>query len=245
MKVCVIGNSHIACLRAALNENPAAFTAGEITFFGAAKGLLSKLVADQRDRKLTAPPEVAERLKRTSGGLSHIKVDSYDAFLVGGLSNAVQSLVPTIASDRFSDAVKSATIRDFWNKQKLSQVIRTFRLVSDAPLFVMHAPLVAASDPVQMPGDAYASMISASQEVYFDEFSAKLLRQPDITLNGGMATRSEYSSGSVKLGDESSGDPQEHREGENSHMNAAFGGIMLQELAKQLTELAVPERVTA
>ncbi|RMC37476.1 hypothetical protein [Paracoccus alkanivorans] len=245
MKLCIVGNSHIACLRSAMNGNDSFFKNNDVTFFGAPRRMLTKLATDQSGRKLIAPPRVERYLQKTSGGLINIELDKYDAFLVGGLSYAVQSLVPTFASDQYSSEVRRATVRDYWTSQTINQVIGVLRSVCAAPIFVMHAPLAAVLDPVQVPESVYASMIETSQDAYFDDFSARLLRQPDSTLNGGMATRREYSVGSVRLEGVGSDDLKEHHEDETEHMNAAFGGIMLNVLAEELSRVSVRKRASA
>lgn len=80
-KLCVIGNSHVACLKAALSEEPSLEHDIEYTFFASRgkriRGLtvegLSLVASDERLRSA---------LEFTSGGKSAINLDHYDGMLL-------------------------------------------------------------------------------------------------------------------------------------------------------------------
>lgn len=86
-RVCCIGSSHIGALKGGWETLAPARPDIELTFFGApnyrVEESLQFLTLEGRKIVPTAP-EVAHFFKMTSGGLSHIELDAYDAFIVMG-----------------------------------------------------------------------------------------------------------------------------------------------------------------
>ena len=82
LRVCIMGNSHVACLRQAHAAEPGRWPGLDARFLGAHKGLL--LETAERDRHLVpTSPEAAEAF-RTLGGIPALPLDDFDAFVVAG-----------------------------------------------------------------------------------------------------------------------------------------------------------------
>ena len=84
LRVCIIGTSHLACLKLGWDKIKDQFPDDEVVFFGAPGGLLRHLRANNGklisiDRKLT------RSLAFTSGGASEIDPTAYDAIVLFGL----------------------------------------------------------------------------------------------------------------------------------------------------------------
>lgn len=234
MKLCIIGNSHIACLRNAWREEAEITQEHEVIFFGATGARLTKLKASVEDRCLIAEPPLTEQLQQTSGGLGHIATDDYDAFVIVGLSNSVHDLVSAFTGAKYSMQVQAEATRDFWVSRNLFPVVNLLRSVCDKPIYIIHSPLEALPAPLPVPISTYDDMIRTSQTQVFNDFGAKLLQQPNSTLNGGMATKRKFSSGSVRLNLRNDGRARHHPQEDIEHMNADFGGIMLKTLRGEL-----------
>lgn len=89
-RVCCIGSSHLGALKGGWDRISPDRPGVDITFFGApnykVEESLQFLTLDGR-RIVPTAPDVAHFFKMTSGGLSHIELDAYDAFIVqGGVS---------------------------------------------------------------------------------------------------------------------------------------------------------------
>ena len=82
MRIAVLGNSHVACLKGAVDI--ANFETPELIFFAARGKKLRHL--QHRDHVIYSDNEqVSRTLRFTSGGSESITVDQFDGFLIMGV----------------------------------------------------------------------------------------------------------------------------------------------------------------
>lgn len=221
MRICVLGNSHVASLKLGL-EKIAKAGRPELVFFASRANSLAALRLD--GRRLVAPHEnLAKALRHTSGGADAVDLDHYDAFLVYGLGFRLPGLQRSLSS-----AVQRQACRDTAEQTLSHRICSQLRKGTPKPVYVGHDPQEAAKRGVSasaehLPYDSVFDMTAG--ELMRDK--VQLVRQPRQTFADAWFTRQEFSAGSIRLdiGDEMSN--QLHPEEDNKHMNAEFGRLWL------------------
>jgi len=231
MRICVLGNSHIATLKQAWDIRP--HKAHSLTFFGAVRDTLLGL----RVRKGLLIPDndaLADSLAFTSGGLRRIDPAQYDAFLVFGLCRKVHRQVENFAPG-LSSAVLEQTLGDYWQARNLYRMAKRLARISKKPVYLGHSPLEIRSPEMAVDQGDYPAFISASNRLVFAPVNAELLPQPPATVLGGLATPARFGIGSTRLADGRPRPNAQHPEGERCHMNADFGALWLGAFFDRLT----------
>lgn len=223
IRVCVIGNSHVAALKLAWDNIAAEFADFSFTFFASHGASTTGLIA--KDGQLV-PKSLAlsRQLELTSGGLSAINPDDYDVFLsYGGLLVASKHTNP---SD-YSKAVREKTILCAAENSVLAHHLQQLRKVTKKPIFAAFAPLVVSTEAIPKP--AYLPLdkaIGLVKKNLFSGLDVVYLAQPEETMLDQEATRSEFSVGSIRL-DSLRRQGVQHPDTDIGHMNADYGAHWL------------------
>jgi hypothetical protein len=101
MRICVIGDSHVACLKTGWDENSQKIPAGmTVDYFGAQSSMLRAL--DVRGSALVpVSDQLRNRLHAISGGKTEIETRHYDVFVIVGLGlNLRRLMVPLLGHYR-------------------------------------------------------------------------------------------------------------------------------------------------
>lgn len=236
MKICVIGNSHVGSLKRAWDKNSTNHPEVEMTFFAQrANGMAALKV---RGKHLVPSTDaLASAIKFTSGGLNHIVPADYDAFLIYGLRAK-----PNFDGGEhfFSRQAKQQAIADLTLDKLSLKILKMVRQLSAAPIYVGHDPLNAASstrpDASLTP---YQSGIARLNELVYGPLGAEMLMQPSSTIVNGKNTEASYSKDSQRLAIGCGNNDATHPEGEDKHMNVAFGEIWLAAFFERLKSPAV------
>jgi hypothetical protein len=226
MKICVIGNSHVAAIKLAY-EAARPKILPEMTFFA---GLGTRIATLQIADGMLVPPaddhKIQFAIKTTSGGLSQIDPALYDRFLVIGMSGGVHQMVETI-SRGISEGAKLCAVKDYWQAAPLAPLLQTLRKITDKPITVGAAPLLAEEQQNNTGPDRYSQFLTLSNSLFFKDFEAELMGQPLDTIVNGNATEIGYSRMSERLIAKKDSFGIHHPEGENSHMNQSYGTLWL------------------
>lgn len=230
MRICMLGNSHIASLKNAWMEIGSMHPDCDLVFFASRQEGLSAL--QLKDNALIPTNDDAARdIRFTSGGHATIQLDEYDAFVTYGLLLSLPSL-----DRRLSSAVLRRSIVDGISNTLNIRLCKTIREGSSKPIFIGHNPLRAAPDPKL---ELRTNMLDYNQLVDIVDSAlgienASLIRQPEQTIVRGWFTLGEYSRGSTRLdvGDNASNAP--HPDHDYDHMNKAFGALWLHSLFRRL-----------
>lgn len=149
LKLCVIGDSHIAALKA--GEEIAADPRLTVTYFGSPRGKL-ELVQDG-----TSLFPVAEGIRRniqyTSGGLDRILVKDYDAYVLAGLQFGFHQLLTfaleygTLAHAKdfrsphvLSQALYRSALTSLFEDCAAIKILKLLRTLSEAPVLLYPTP---------------------------------------------------------------------------------------------------------
>lgn len=223
MKICVLGNSHVASLKLGLAKLPAAQTNVSVDFFASRANSLRALRLE-KNRLLPMNVNLAKAISHTSGGKSDIALDEYDAFVVYGLGFPL----PMVGT-QLSSAVRRQVCRDTMEQSLSFRTCLLLRQGTDKPVYVGHDPQPSTRGATQEPSrhlpydEVYAMM-----RVELSGADLQLTAQPRQTFADTWFTKPEFSTGSVRLdiGDEKSNEL--HGEADNKHMNGEFGRLWLE-----------------
>jgi hypothetical protein len=221
MKVCVLGNSQVACLKAAWDAPINRPTGAELTFF-AAFWMTLKHLEVEGDRLVPAIRTLRRQLLYTAGE-EEIEVPRFDCFLLCGLGIDPQPL-----DTRLSSQARRATIDD-WVKSSLAYCLAAkLRHITSAPVFVMHSPLPdeRTRGRITFPFTAYQEdfeMMSAALDIA----ASRMLPQPAETITQQRFTKLAFSKDAVRLAVHSVGEGVRHETDDVYHMNALYGATQL------------------
>ena len=231
-RIAVLGNSHAACLKAALDADPALGAGRDITFYAAIAELMAGFRAT--GPVLAAQDDKLKTQLARSAGSDRLDPAGFDGFLLVGMSFKLHPLPDA----RLSRAVTAHAVRDRITAGYGWRLACELRALTAAPIHVAHMPLPAldrdrfeAETPCPAGYDALAGLWAG---VLADR-DLTLLRQPADTRFGDLMTRRSFARGSVRMADGAA-----HGDDERFHMNAQYGRRLLEEWFAALSGTAAP-----
>ena len=250
-RVCMIGNSHIACLKTAWDQAGNRYPDVAITFFGAPKRMCEHLVL--KDGKLVSrDDELTTYLQQTSGGARDIVLDQFDVFALVGLDFGpikalqVAERVSYLDLDAEKLLVSRAcfvqSVRDGLRKTMAVSVAQHIRAASTRPIVIVQTPHFGATwrdsedyrrDFGNAPADFWPKLHDLWREcaqAVADAPRADVLFQPRQTIVDAYFSHPRFTKDGVRLAQ----DVPEKDKPQVRHMNAEYGGIMLEALLRPL-----------
>jgi hypothetical protein len=251
MKICVIGNSHIAALKKAVEDGALDHTDANIVFFGAPGKNFDKLQV--RDGMICGPATLQDMFLRVSDGLyTRIDPAEFDVVVVYAGRFYFHRLLGSIHRVLRSDVHLSkdclSTGIGRWLTSK--HVFRLARMIDEAspatrvvlvPRPIPAAGVADASDAAAP--DAKSPWVWDTLEPSFrkkiwsicsqsaSRRGVELFAQPDSTIDANQFTKPDFTTHSNRLLK-----PEvKHRQAEVSHMNARFGEVFLLSLLAHLS----------
>lgn len=247
MKVCVIGNSHLAAIKRAwdLAIDDRAGVDGH--FFGSSFKDSHRLEPD--GGRLVASGGIGH----TPPGVDAIAIDAYEAFLLVGLSTGLSNFVSVIAKHRtvstdgaqaphlVSDGAFDLAVRRSFESSAGASIASMIRSVSrTAPIVIMPSPLfrrgiTTMGSPLWRAAAPWLPRLELAWRKAVDEFAAtnELIfdPQPEETVEDRFWTKDAYGLGSIRM---SGGMTEERTEVEFRHMNPDYGLIALRSALRRL-----------
>ena len=239
-RVCVIGDSHTAALKAGWTSIADEFPDADLTFFAARRELLVSLEV-QDGVLVTEDQRLRRAFEASSGGADRIE-PRFDRYLLCGLGSGVNSVIPLLRAHRpatlarddrqaLSNACYAACMARVLALTPMMWMLGRLRQISDAPAVVVGPPL-----PVSRPAftrlhasgeDAiFMSLYAGAWQSLTAPLGARVLPQPRETLDGSaMSTNPIYFRGGEHLADKSD---------DQSHANAEYGAIVLRAALRAL-----------
>lgn len=224
MRLAIVGNSHIGCLKRAWDAMQQDRPALDPVFFGARGKALGEL-RPEGDALVPTTGELAASLRFTSGGRDRIRPDEFDAVLIFGTE-----AYPLILNPRYfySDQVLARAARDITEPYLYFGVLKQLRAVSARPIFIGHAPLTAAArNGTDQSIEPYLNGLAFMNRAVFAPLGARMVAQPAATIVNGNRTSIEFAKGSRRLAIGDGLDDTPHPEEDVGHMNERFGEIWL------------------
>lgn len=229
MKICMIGNSHIASLKQGWDMVGREFAGVELVFFAAPRGRMAGLKVEG-DRLVARSAQLAGQLSLISGGLSEIVPHDYDAIVLYGLG----LLVPRLPAGT-SSALRRRAAADYVTDGLMQKTLLKLRQITDKRVFIAPRPLTGPGfAPTGRAMMAYSVLLDSLDQAFGDP-QVRLLAQPGDSFTPDLETLATFLEGSVQL-------PTltkpvlgvTHPDGENRHMNAEFGVLWLRENLAQV-----------
>lgn len=227
MKICVIGNSHVASIKKALQGFKDSSL--EVDFFADRGVRLRKLEVDGGVLR-TRDEDVRRVLEYTSGGKSEICVDEYDIFILYGLY--AKGLFIKQESF-FSEEVIKQTVKDHVALTASFDILLKLRRITDKKIFIGHDPFPAAEEVVDkaISRDYIYGMEKLNLFLY-NSLNCEAISQPSETIVNKSYTNPIYSRKSSRLTVDEDMEGKLHPESEKKHMNNEFGKLWLEKFLK-------------
>lgn len=232
MKFAVLGNSHIGSIKRGWDIVATQQPDHEMFFFGARRDGLKSLELDGNVLR-PSDPDVLESIRFTSGGLSDIDLDAYDAFILYGM----EALPIFIDAGKFySQQVMDATLTDHARGRVSYLTLKKLREATDKPIYLGHNPMRGAEqrDGVSQDISGYTNGITYMNDVFYADFDAKLLPQPHETIVNGKGSAMHYAQGAKALAIGNQRGGGDHVVADLNHMNDEFGALWLERFFAQL-----------
>lgn len=218
MKICIIGNSHVAAIKNAWDEVSCDHPSHELYFFAAPGSHLRNL--DLVDCYLAPKTEgLAKKLAYTSGGNTHIDLNLFDAFIICGLELEIPLL-----DIRLSKAVINQTCQDILSNSLNYKICNLIRKQSGKSIYIFHNPQLAPSD---FDKELLNKKLLFPQVIQIMVENLKIPNafispQPIESLKNLWHTLPKFAIGSTRLLSN-----EQHPELEIRHMNKDFGILWL------------------
>lgn len=227
MRICLMGNSHMAAWKAGYDEMVAAGewpSSVSVTFFASPSDGLLDIGVSTEERALIAPEgsELRMQLERTSGGVSRIRPDDYDFTILVGMVR-----VPDL-DRRFSSALIDEIFSGTKHYCGAAKLMPRVRSITERPVYVVPQPLT--TNPKSVYPENYEPIPYAERLDGVDDALAAhdviVMGQPPETLLEPQRTRPEMSSSAPRL-DLGQWDRvgSKHPATDYFHMNGAFGRL--------------------
>jgi len=219
MRICIIGPSHLAALREAEKEGLVDTSPHDITYFGHYTRIFSTLSLNGTRLRMLAARPLADDLKVEAD------IADYDGlFLCAVIKDASWILkrarLELADLGSFSRRLAARQLRNAIRASENFDVIAGIRAAFDGPILISTAPLRARPDVSEPVGREFDLFNAAAGEA-LAELGFTFVPQPSETVSAALATRREYSVGSIKLRGH-----EQHRQEDVSHMNSAYGALI-------------------
>lgn len=226
MRICLIGNSHVACIMTACLQDDQGLA---IDFF-ATPGNTAREVLNQGNVLVPTSEKVEAFFRRTSGGQGEIDLAGYDAIVMHGLMPgpiAYLALRPSLRTEIYYSSQVLAAASPF-PASVCAHLAREVRATSSIPIYSSHAPYPAVVEHKSHQSEAQYRQLEALMSTQLQQAGVRPLLQPDDTVVGLRYTRLEFTKGSAGLTGAA------HGEEDVQHMNPLFGARYLANLKQVL-----------
>lgn len=230
MKICVLGNSHVASLKQGWDHISEQYQNHKIAFFASRQTGLAGLKLENGSL-VPSTPQLLSDILFTSGGIKEVRLNEYDVFVLYGLGLTLPNL-----DVRLSAQVASQTCVDIINRTLNLRIARLIRSASTSPMYIGHSPQPAVTKntigSTKLLGykEVFAYMSSA-----LDIANTAILCQPAATLANAWHTKGEFSGGSTRLNVGGTVSDELHPTNDNAHMNREFGVLYLESFFQRLS----------
>lgn len=253
-RVCFIGDSHVAALRLAVNEDHASRFRSEMDIFGVRGEALRRTFL--RGNTLRSNNDDVRKGFQFTGGSEFIDLDGYDSFCVVGCGTSLKAgigICHSYSTHRFGLPQRQLVSSELFNLMLSTWFTRTIAhrtitmlaKATGKPIYLIANPLWSQS-VLDLPQgavlgemaelgviDDFAAWMSKGLEANFAT-KATIIPQPVSTRIGPCFTLPAYSFGSQRLTSEAI----EHPKNDVSHMNAAYGREVLNAFFATIDEKA-------
>lgn len=255
LRLCILGNSHVAALRDAWMQHPGRWPGLTLHFLAAPKdGLLHTTVQDGR---LVPTCDSSRTALLHSCGISDITLADHDGFVVAGASICLQSILPLYRDARWhglpsfardtdvvasiSGAAAQAAMTAILQDRMGSILVSRLRANTDLPIVLTSQPRISAA-VLRSPrpemrlhkvaidhGDSNAlgANFDTAALGLFAGLGCRFLPQPPQTVSHGVLTDLAFMNGALRL---TAAMTQPQLKTDISHANALYGALLIDQI---------------
>ena len=262
MRICVLGNSHLAAAKHGWDQISARYPGLTLTFFGAPRNIMKDLVLEGT-QLVPKTEKLLAKIQRSSGGLEAVEIRDYDAFILYGLQFGARRLiqlyrthrpisfewreplpelapmearpakVQTVSERLFEEAALSGL-----NQTLAVQLIAQLRVVSRVPIHLIAAP--GFSERVLDGGD-WDGMLGSGDLAQLEKRYCRLAELAcPLNVELHMAPADRVAHGLFTRREHAS-DMMTESGPDLVHTNAEYGAAMLELALRDLSSLAERE----
>lgn len=222
LRICLIGDSHLAALKQGWPSIEAEFPDTEVAFFAAGGDMMLDLVV--RGRRLQPSTEkLREILKFTSGRGARIQ-NTFDRYVLCGLRFSIEFAVKLRTEN--GNSIAPDDLYSVYDAAVGPETLRKLRRITDAPVVIVPTPFPAFGRRVELSQhrtpqsdrDLAETFLSTCERIARDHGAAFLPQAAETVCADGISTLDEFAVGAARLWPGAD---------DNSHMNAKFGAIAL------------------
>jgi len=240
IKICLIGDSHLAALKLGFDKIANEFEDVQVTFFGSFASSFNELIVN--DRKIVPQSgKVKKVMVMTSGGQANIVVDDYDLFILHGLELSFQGFVnkalqqPVNNQDTQLQSLAWANLTSLIDQCLSIKLAKKF-LRLDKPVLLSPQPFLSEQVAHNLipKWELWHNLLEnqgkpthwvmealAAWEKHLVQLEA--LKQPPATVIHHFFTKNKFSVESIRLCDMMT----KHGEEDVIHMNPEYGEIVI------------------
>jgi hypothetical protein len=222
MNICILGNSHSACLKNAWEELSLKFIDHHITFFVAPSNALESI--NLLNGELIPVSAKLEETLRITSGCAVVNLEFYDLFVICGLGLSIKPIPLNLS---WSAGFTQAVIQDWYLKTLNIRLCKIIRRATLRPIIILPNPQRATLKST-IPKVSYTDALKPLIQLLNIE-NVSVFPQPNQTLLYNWYTQMEYTINSKRLINN-----QPHPDSDVSHMNSAFGKIWLDALLSKI-----------
>lgn len=232
MRICFLGNSHLAALKHAQAQGLVDGAGDDICYFGAIAGAFRQMKLSEG---LITTPNTEMALMTSDNRYSALPVKEFDALVFHGnwfslpeflIGCAEVDFLPDRASSAF---VANLAVQYVSSRSRILRVPRRVARRTSIPVIVSGVPLFArskdffGSHPIT---ETRLERIETAFVQAFHRLGITLLRLPTEAITDNVYTREENSVGAVRLRE---GLEEMHPVRDYRHMNSAYGALVLRD----------------
>jgi len=248
IRLCLIGNSHLACMKLGWDAIRDRNVDVAPTWFAAGGNFELKA---ESNCLVPITNRVKNSFAMTAGGETVIDPRRYDVFVLCGLLLSIRravlmalthkphSLESMEAEHLVSDALFKIALMSAFEQTPAIVFARSLRGLTDRKIILFPVPMPSERianrrkpfAPFQDHGAAegLATLVRDAVAALAESATVDVVWQPDATIIKSMFTLHEFSEGSVRLLND-----RQHSENDFAHMNAKFGALAMQHIIGRL-----------
>lgn len=237
LKVCFIGNSHLAAFKTGWDQRGNLFPGVDADFFGSAGAGFARLTREGRNL-VSHDQAITRQIEFTSGGKSQITLDDYDAFILVAMGHGMIKHLKNCADHRpigmapasyiISDKLFAKSIYHNTRRSVAAKIAKLIREVTDSLIIMCEQPLprpmvkengLTLWKEIHAVAPEVARVFNKVKTRMEGSLSLVSIRQPESTIADSFFTKTEFGENAIRLRPGFDKTYQDDVE----HMNAAFG----------------------
>jgi hypothetical protein len=252
LKLAVIGNSHVAAMKRAVDTKPLP-KGVELTFFGASSSATASALRLD-GRRLTPEIEQAKASYRLTAGADHVELDAFDVYALVGLGleyRHVLTLFRNHVRHRHSTLMpNSQVISEAFAEHYIGDAVaaaggyalgRGIKEATGRPVLLVGAPCPSEEILATSPFMRFSAAVESDYPaILYDEYLARAVALADQaqlafvppnrrTMRYPGLTAAKYSVGSGEVGWTANTQGPRAR-GDHFHMNAEYGQVVVSDV---------------